>query len=733
VTWSKAAAIRALSAMVIMPGLLALCLEVIGNAQMTFFAVFASFGTLVMTSFGGGKRDKAVAHFRLAVVGCVALTIGSVVSGSVWLAAIVTVPVAFAIFFAGVAGPNAATGVTPALLAYVLPVASAGGLSLIPWRLAGWLLASAVGTAAVLLFAPRSAGDQLRAAAAASAAAQAHHLEAAVAGTATMADLEASIAAEHNLTNTFSAAPFRPTGLVTADQALGSVVHLLEWCTGLTVDAMGGHLDLSMASEPDRRVLAEAATALRSVDALLSGRPADFDLEPIWEARTASAVHMLRLTGDQATLRSQVGYAFHAQVIGLAASAAAAEAIIAAGRTSRKVMAQERRRWVRGVTHGLIGGQPPRIRWPARIGDLIAADATTRSVWFRNSARGAIALAGAVAIARVTNVQHGFWVVLGTLSVLRTSASATGATALRAVGGSLVGFVIGAALLIGIGASQPALWAALPIAVLVAGYTPGTAPFAAGQAAFTVTVVVLFNLLRPAGWRVGLVRIEDVAIGCAVSAIVGILFWPRGAASVMGDNLADALRSGADYLTESARCAVDLGKRHAAHATAAVGAGIRLDDAVRGYLTDQGSKRIAKEDLWTLVMAAQRVSLTAHSLASLPVRKPAQRRPASAGTLLGPQCRDLAAFYHRIAEQVGPPAHGQQAVTEIAPPAALAAPKSGQDGNGACDYDPDTLWVRMHLEQLGSHAAGLSGPAARLAALRRTAWWRAAPQLSTTR
>ena len=88
----------------------------------------------------------------------------------------------------------------------------------------------------------------------------------------------------------------------------------------------------------------------------------------------------------------------------------------------------------------------------------------------------------------------------------------------------------------------------LPVAVFVAAYTPGTAPFAVGQAAFTVTVAVLFNLLVPAGWKVGVVRIEDVALGCGVSVAVGLLFWPRGLASVVGDDLADAFRAGARYL-----------------------------------------------------------------------------------------------------------------------------------------------------------------------------------------
>ena len=47
--------------------------------------------------------------------------------------------------------------------------------------------------------------------------------------------------------------------------------------------------------------------------------------------------------------------------------------------------------------------------------------------------------------------------------------------------------------------------------------TPGSATFAVGQAAFTVTVAVLFNLLAPVGWKVGVLRIEDVALGCGVS------------------------------------------------------------------------------------------------------------------------------------------------------------------------------------------------------------------------
>src|SRR5271170_981753 len=213
VTWSVPAAMRALRATIVMPTVFALTYKVIGDLQMATFAAFGSFATLVLASFGGTRRDKAIAHLGLAVVGSVVLTIGTAVHSVAWLAALVTIPVAFAIFFAGVAGPNAASGVTAALLAYVLPVASHGTIADIPSRLAGWWLASVVGTAAVLLLSPRSPGDRLRAAAAALAAALASHLEAAGRDEATPADREATLAAKHELINVFSGTPYRPTGL----------------------------------------------------------------------------------------------------------------------------------------------------------------------------------------------------------------------------------------------------------------------------------------------------------------------------------------------------------------------------------------------------------------------------------------------------------------------------------------------------------------------------------------
>ena len=120
-----------------------------------------------------------------------------------------------------------------------------------------------------------------------------------------------------------------------------------------------------------------------------------------------------------------------------------------------------------------MGGALPTL---TNVTGFFARHASIRSVWFRNALRGAVGLALAVAVVEVTNVQHGFWVVLGTLSVLRSNAVGTGATALRAVGGTVVGFVVGSLIMIVIADHNVLLWVVLPVAVLASGMAASMTP-----------------------------------------------------------------------------------------------------------------------------------------------------------------------------------------------------------------------------------------------------------------
>jgi hypothetical protein len=693
--WSVPAALRAVRATVVVPSLFALTDKVVGDPQMALFATFGGFATLVIAGFGGTRKDKLIAHTGLAVTGSLALIIGTLVSGTTWLAVVVTVPVTFAIFFAGIAGPNAASGSTAAMFAYVLPVVSAGNASMIPSRLAGWWLASAAGTIAVLLLSPRPPGDRLRAAIADLAAELASRLNAAADGVIT--DPESMHTAKEKLRTVFLAAPYRPSGLATADQALSSLVQLLQWGASQVSDAFDGHVDMKRTCPADRALLRAAAALFTDTHDLLTGRAADPDIAGLEQARADSATSLRDLSGrvGESDARMAAAQAVHAQAIAVVARGAVADALIASRRADPETIAAERRMWygphdaLPGVgaasggagsvaagsvplipnVRGLLSGRAPRQVGLRRATLLVTRHATVRSVWFLNSLRGALALAAAVAVADVSGVQHAFWVVLGTLSVLRTSAASTGGTAWRALAGTVVGFIVGALLLLALGTGQTALWVALPVAVLVAAYAPGTTPFLVGQAAFTVTIVVLFNLLAPAGWRVGLLRIEDVAIGCAVSLVVGVLFWPRGVASVVGDDLADSFRRGAEYLSQAVDWALSELMLPPAAAAAAANASIRLDDAVRGFLTEQGSKKLSKEDLWTMVNASTRLRLTAHTLAGLRPDVTAPGLPPGGACLpldgsdeygdtpacvaLRSEAGSLAGYYDQVANEVG--------------------------------------------------------------------------------
>jgi uncharacterized membrane protein YccC len=750
---------RTVRVVLVIPPLFALTYEGFGNLQMALFAAFGGFASLIFASFGGTTRDKLVAHLGLAVTGSIGLIIGTAVSPVKWLAVLVTIPVAFGIFFAGVAGPNAASGVAGALLGYVLPVATPGTVAMIPDRLAGWWLACVVSTAAVMLFSPPSPGDRLRAAAAGSAHALAAQLERAVNGTATPADHARCLAAKQELMNAFATTPFRPTGLATADQALASVVQLLEWSTSLIADATEGHPNLDRADQCDRDLLAQTASVLSRTGDLLAGHamadPASLlDASEMDRQRDACAAYHRSAppSQDYDAVEVIARYTFHAQAISIGVRSIVADTLIATRHADPETIAARRRGW--------YGAQPEGTMAERRVAALSGAigvltrHASVRSVWFLNSLRGSLALAAAVLVADVSGVQHGFWVVLGTLSVLRTNAASTESTALRALGGTVIGFAIGALLLLGIGTSTPALWVAFPIALAVAAYAPGTLPFAFGQAAFTVVVVVLFNLLQPVGWKVGLLRIQDVALGCLVSLVVGVLFWPRGAGSIVGDDLADGFRRGAAYLTQAVDWA--LGSRHAPPdaGTAAVTAGIRLDEALRGFLAEQGAKKLSKEDMWMLVMATMRLRLTAYSLAGLEapdaIRHTSHRGTAYARAALSEATADLTGFYERVALLVGRPIPHQVLLPVTVPPfVSLDGNGSGTivlgqaDGTGEADgggadgasgtnlvrvitapHHPHLLWVHEHLQHLSTHAQAIADPAAHVAEQRRLAWWR---------
>jgi uncharacterized membrane protein YccC len=713
------AGLRALRATLVIPAMFAFTSQVVKNPQIATFSAFGGFATLVLAGFGGTRRDKLVAHFGLACTGSVLIVIGTAVStgsstgSKAAIAAAVTVVVTFCVLFAGMTGPNAAIGATAAMLTYVLPAASPAAMSWVPSRLEGFWLASAVGTIAVLVISPRPAGDRVRASAARSATALADQLEYALNSECSPVLAEAAAAANQSLIAAFTTAPYRPTGLAAPDQGLANLVENLEWLTTLVSEATREGTDLKAVDETDRRLFREAVNVLRGTASLLSGTEVALPLGTLEELRLASAARIASLDGNGSGAE-EVHVSFHAQIVATAARSVAVDALIADRRVDPSVFATEVARWLEGPgapISSVKGPGPFNTASLSAARRLVTGHASLRSVWFVNSARGAVALAVAVGVADLTNVQHGFWVVLGALSVLRTNAASTGATALRALVGTTFGFVIGAALILGIGTHTSVLWVVFPIAVLIASYAPGTAPFAVGQAAFTVMISVLYNIIVPVGWTVGEIRVEDVAIGAGVSALAGVLFWPRGATRVVGDDLADALHSAGIYLVQATAWALGVRGARPDAGPSAVEASVRLGDALRVSLAEQGTKKVPKEQLWKLVAGSSRIRLTAQSIAG-PVRP--EDEPGPAAPALVNEAVRLAGVCDSLASQVG---HLPSTVAqELA-----GLPDGRESGAVPTGYD---LWVRQHLDHVRRDLTGLVGPTEVVAELRKRPWWR---------
>ncbi|WP_230204931.1 FUSC family protein [Parafrankia elaeagni] len=303
--------------------------------------------------------------------------------------------------------------------------------------------------------------------------------------------------------------------------------------------------------------------------------------------------------------------------------------------------------------------------------DLAVGYASTRSVWFRNSVRKALGIALAVVIAQLVGVDQAFWVVLGTLSVLRTNAMATASAALRALAGTVIGIAAGGLVVIVAGDTTAGLWALLPLAVFLGSYARRLGAFALGQAGFTATVILLFNIVEPAGWRIGIVRIEDVIIGFAVSIAAGALLWPRGAVAVLRARARAAYLSAVHSLVLAASTLPHEQQQPgrtpdeaARAARGAVRAGRLLDDAVRHFLVEDPPERFDIDALMMIVAGAQRIRRTAQLLRQGDVPWPADLPEIDRSTEFGaafPAARaalsqdveGLCFWYRRFADALG--------------------------------------------------------------------------------
>jgi uncharacterized membrane protein YccC len=728
---------RAVRAAVVVPANFAIGSQVIDEAQVATFAAFGSFAMLIFVTFPGGRRTRLGAYLVLTGTGAVLICLGSLAASPDWLAVAAMLVVAFAVLFSGAVSSTINGGTQAALLAFILAVMLPGGTSVLSDRLAGWGIAAGVSIPVALLVWPPKDQDLLRERTAGVCHALAAMLRLEQPAPGTGDSLVALRKATRELGIAFRASAARTAALSTGSRLLVRLVDELEWLSTAVVNACADAPE--QWPEQGQRLRTAAAVLLDSCGVVLihdGERPrteACVDLtariEDLRLARLAVADEALAELRESAhvgteTLRGEFGrplYAAHE--LGYAVALAANTVAVIAAADSRSW-------WGRLLGKGF---DAPNTR--SALVQVATGHLDRHSVWFQTSLRAAAGLAGAVLISRVVDAQNAFWIGLGALSVLRSNALATGATAVRALVGTGLGFAIGGAIVGELGTSPTLLWPLLPIIVVAAAAAPAIISFIAGQAGFTVFTIVLFNIIAPEGWRIGVVRIEDVGLGCAVSLAAGFLFWPRGAAASLSAALSDAYAASASFL----RAAIHAITRSEASPSESVGAtasaaGRRLDEALRQYLAEKGPKHVPLETITRLANGATRLRLAGAAIEQLRLAAPGgllagtdgDRLEQPAGVLTR-RADAVTDWYTRLAQGIT----GRNGPVP-APAAAGAAdsfidvvlPAVEQCGDPDCaDRAERLLWSGQYLGDVDQLRPHLVDPAAAVATVRRRPWW----------
>lgn len=511
-------------------------------SQGALLAAFSCLAQTLFADFGGPLKRRFWAYMITTAAGVPLILAGTFASPSRTASVITAVAVALIVGMLAVLRGVVAAAQTVLLLATVLALTAVEPATRWPSVLA-WVLGGVVaGVAAVTLW-PLQATLPIRAGVADVLAAIADACDARWIDhdpSALKSARQRSTDALTSLHAKYDGNLLRPSGATEADRALAELVdevgrlrYLQRW-----EDVSESHdqqFSAIMAQE-----CRDVTSALRACAARLRGGHDPLSAQALFDLRVRNLDEMSawlsahRGSVDSTHLREQLDDAFPLRITTVVTSRITDLTIITAPAPhDQKADFPEDASGAKVK----VASQWTRLR----------AQLSWESPWFRNAARTAVALGLSVAVAKSVSLDHPFWIVLGTLSALRFDALGTGRQAWQALVGTTVGVAFSAVVLAIVGTHQGVWWLLLPVALFVAGYTPGTTSFAVGQAAFTFTVIVLFSIIAPSGTELAEVRWIDVVLGLGISLLVSLLMWPRGVVETLYSRLRDAMTNACDF------------------------------------------------------------------------------------------------------------------------------------------------------------------------------------------
>src|SRR6266536_3710778 len=534
------------------------CRYVLRNPVLATYALFGTVALGALSQIPGSAAQRARTLLAVLPAGAVLVTAGTLLSVSNWTAAAGMFVLGFLVTYTGVGGPRLVGLANGLQLLYILPCFPPYNPGSLGYRLAGVALAVVLLAVAELTLWPDRPPVPYQRRLADGVLALANCL-AALADTVggdprardrLAAQLPEATEALEAIRPSRLPPTERPASAGRRDRALSDAGGTARLVLGRTVDLFFEDGRQPLGATEAATLLREAAASARAAAAWLDGTGPAPQISPIADALAAFRAARLRVVPD-AVHPDRLRLGALALVIADGVKALVIAVRVASGApihpNSTPLSASPGPFW--------YAYRPTVWLWWHRFREHL----TPRSVYFQGALRLALALAAARLLAGLLDLSHGFWVLLATLTLLRTSAADTRSALRPALVGTVVGAVLAGGLFVVVGAQPRVYVVALPLMMLVG--------FAAGpllgpgwaQGLFTLVVALVFAQVAPTNWRLAEARVLDVAVGAGVGVLIGLFAWPRGGAGELHratanflDACAAAVRETVAVLTEGA-------------------------------------------------------------------------------------------------------------------------------------------------------------------------------------
>lgn len=510
-------------------------IHLLDRPVLALYTLFVPVAFGLLSPLPGAGRRRAGTVLRAVPAAAALITLGTYLAAATWSAALGMLLVGFVLVVGASLGPRAA-GVVPALqLCYILacfPPYAPGTLS---DRLAGLAVGATATVLCERLLLPEPERPSYRSRVADGLELAARAMRELLRGGADGRETAERLrAAGRELRLSRTAPGTRPTGAGARDRALAQAGYATRRFLDLL--AVLAPLLRPPVDLPSAVLLRGLAAACADEAAALRGsRPAPgFErIEEMIERYAAARGVPPDLRGDPHPLLRRQSTLLAAAVSAVTVSAALA---LTAGRRRPTTGLPVEEFWYAGAS-------TPRLWW-VRIADHL----TPRSVVFQNAVRTASGLALARLVAGSLDLSHGFWVLLGMLTLGRTTAGATWSAVRSATAGTLVGSLAAGVLLVSAGDATE-VYAALLVPMMLVAFSAGPVGGPAwGQGLFTLVVSTAFAQIAPVTWQLAEARIVDVLTGSVIGLVCGVLAWPAGARGEMRRGAAALLRGAAPLI-----------------------------------------------------------------------------------------------------------------------------------------------------------------------------------------